>query len=92
MSALPPKADMCGATRDVRGKVMVPPEIAAADPWPMARKVARLAGNGFLPPVLSSPVAIPVAILERPNAMPRDGAIIFNDLVGKLDVLRVEYD
>jgi hypothetical protein len=41
----------------------------------------------FSPPVLSSPVAIPVAILERPNAMPRDGAIIFSDLIGKLDVL-----
>jgi hypothetical protein len=26
------------------------------------------------------------------RAMPRDGAIIFGDLIGKLDVLRIEYD
>ena len=27
-----------------------------------------------------------------PGGMPRDGAIIFRDIVGKLDVLRVECD
>ena len=33
-------------------------------------------------------VAIPVAIFKH-ETMPRDGAIIFGDLVGKLDVLHV---
>jgi hypothetical protein len=37
-------------------------------------------------------VANPVANLEVVKCMPRDGAIIFSDLTGKLDVLAVACD
>jgi hypothetical protein len=40
---------------------------------------------------LSGPVAIPVAESGATNLMPRDGAIVFSDLIGKLDVLRKRY-
>jgi hypothetical protein len=32
------------------------------------------------------------ALICRPSGMPRDGAIIFSDLIGKLDVLRMAWD